>query len=199
MLLADGYADVAGGKLANVETRLQMFAKPRSRPDPADLSVTLERLQQPVDLERYLALFRRVGAPWLWFSRLKMSAGELAVILNDPNVETYALRDGVDDAGILELDFRVEGECELSFFGVVDQLVGRGAGSWLMNRAIERAWSRPIRRFWVHTCTLDHPRAVAFYMKSGFVPYERAVEVTEDPRVCGLLPRETAPGVPILQ
>ncbi len=57
------------------------------------------------------------------------------------------------------------------------KFVGSGAGRWMMNRAIERAWSQPIRRFWVHTCTLDHPAAVAFYIRSGFVPFRRRIEI----------------------
>lgn len=67
-----------------------------------------------------------------------------------------------------------------------------------MNRAIDLAWSRPIERFWVHTCTLDHPRAVDFYVRSGFRPYERKIEILDDPRVIGLLPRSAAPDIPIL-
>jgi hypothetical protein len=48
-----------------------------------------------------------------------------------------------------------------------------------MNRAIERAWSRPIRRFWAHTCTLDHPSALGFYKRSGFRPFRRQVEIVK--------------------
>ena len=40
-----------------------------------------------------------------------------------------------------------------------------------MNRALELAWSRPISRVWVHTCTFDHPSALAFYQRSGFLPF----------------------------
>jgi hypothetical protein len=68
-----------------------------------------------------------------------------------------------------------------------------------MNRAIERAWARPIHRFWVHTCTLDHPGALGFYIRSGFRPYARRVEVADDPRLVGLAPRTSAPHVPIIE
>jgi hypothetical protein len=37
-------------------------------------------------------------------------------------------------------------------------------------RAIERAWARAIDRFWVHTCTHDHPGALAFYLRTGSGP-----------------------------
>ena len=55
------------------------------------------------------------------------------------------------------LIFASHGQCELTFFGVTAKLIGSGAGRWLMNRALERAWSRQVARVWVHTCTLDHP------------------------------------------
>ena len=83
------------------------------------------------------------------------------------------------DEGLLELDFRQSGECELAFFGVTGREIGTGAGRWLMNRAIEQAWAHPIRRFWVHTCTLDHAGALAFYVRSGFVPYRRQIEIAD--------------------
>ena len=69
---------------------------------------------------------------------------------------------------------------------------------WLMNRALEKVWQRPLSRFWVHTCTLDHPRALNFYRAQGFVPYARAIETFTDPRASGLLPAEAAPHVPLL-
>ena len=102
------------------------------------------------------------------------------------------------DVGLLELDFRTEGEVELAFLGLVPGFIGQGAGRFLMNEAIARAFARPIRRFFVHTCTLDAPGALAFYLRSGFTPYKRAIEVADDPRLLGFLPRESAPHVPVL-
>jgi hypothetical protein len=67
-----------------------------------------------------------------------------------------------------------------------------------MDQAIVRAWSRPIQRFHVHTCTLDHPNAVAFYVRSGFTPIRRAVEVALDPRLVGELPRDVAAHAPLI-
>jgi len=101
--------------------------------------------------------------------------------------------------GLLELDFREPRECELAFYGLTDRVLGQGAGRWLMNRAIERAWARPLERFWVHTCTLDHPGALAFYVRSGFRAYARRVEVADDPRLAGHVPRMAAPHVPLIE
>jgi GNAT superfamily N-acetyltransferase len=188
---------VPRGKLAAIQTFLEMRAKPAQRPSRVDPSWRVERFE-PIDLERFYALFHRVGDEQLWTLRLQMPRDEVARLLGDPRFELHVLVTGEGDAGILELDFRVEGECELSLFGVAPSLVGTGAGRYLMNRGIEIAWSHPIERFWLHTCTLDHPNALAFYRRSGFEPYARAVEVFDDPRYLGLTRRDAAAAVPIL-
>jgi GNAT superfamily N-acetyltransferase len=198
MTIPSGYHDVAPGQLANVATFLEMSAAPPQRPDPPGLNCRLERVESP-DPAWYRSLFQRVGEPYLWSSRLAIDDAELLRILRDPGIEVYVLSDEAGaDAGLLELDFRVAGHCEIGFFGLLDRMVGTGAGRFLMNRTLERAWTRDVERVWVHTCNLDHPSALPFYIRSGFKPYKREVEIYDDPRVTGLQPRDAAPGVPIL-
>jgi ketosteroid isomerase-like protein len=67
-----------------------------------------------------------------------------------------------------------------------------------MHEALTRAWRDGITRVHVHTCTLDHPAAVAFYVRSGFVPYKREVEVAPDPRLTGELPPSAGAHAPVL-
>jgi GNAT superfamily N-acetyltransferase len=197
MQLPDGHHDVPAGKLAMIVTSLAMTAPPPTRPDPVPAPWRLERVEVP-EPEAYRALYRRVGQDWLWFSRLRMTDAALLAILRDPDVAVYRLVAATGEAGLLELDFREAGSCELSFFGLVPELIGGGAGRWLMNRALDLAWARPIGRFWVHTCTLDHPKALDFYIRSGFDPTGRQVEIADDPRANGILPREVAPQIPLL-
>jgi GNAT superfamily N-acetyltransferase len=197
--LEDGYSVLRPGKLANVVTCLEMTEMPVPKPGRQGSSgLALHRVEHP-KLDAYRALFRRVGEDWMWFSRLIMPDERLRQILTDPKVELYTLRDGAADIGLLELDFREEGQCELAFFGVVPEAIGQGAGRFLMDRAIERAWVRPIRRLWVHTCSFDHPSALSFYRRSGFRPYAYAVEVHDDPRLTGHLPRTAAPHIPLVE
>lgn len=196
VLNLDGYTDLPPGKIAAVVTYLEMRAPPAPSSVKAQDGWELQPLNH--EHERYRILYRRIGEPWLWFSRVVMSDAELASILGNPRVEAYALNDGKEDIGLLELDFRSEGEAELAFLGLVPGATGQGAGHFLMSEAIRRAFSRPIRRFFVHTCSLDHPGAVAFYMRSGFTPYRRAIEVADDPRIQGFLPRDCAPQIPII-
>lgn len=199
MPLQDGYTDVPRGKIASVVTHLEMLAPPPGRSAPCVPGGAVRAVIQP-DTEWYRDLYRRVGAmDWLWFSRLQMETAELEAIVCDPKVELFALTmDGADE-GLLELDFRKEGECELAFFGVTGNMIGKGAGRLLMSAAIAAAWTHPITRFWVHTCTWDHPNALGFYMRSGFQPHRLQIEVADDPRLNGILPQTAAPQVPIIR
>lgn len=196
-VLSDGFHDVPAGKLAAIVTYLEMRERPALRPEPSEAPWHLRRVERP-EPAWYRTLFRRVGEDWLWFSRLELADEALAAVLADPRVEVYGVQQAGEDEGLLELDFREEGQCELAFFGLTAALHGKGAGRWLMNRALERAWSRPIERLWVHTCTLDHPAALAFYQRSGFRPYRRQVEIADDPRLLGQSPREAAAHVPVI-
>lgn len=194
-MLPDGYTDLPPGKLASVVTYLEMRCRPRL--ERAIGRWDLRRITQP-DPAVYRALFREIGAPWLWFSRLALEDAALAALLGHPEVDLFYLYDGATPRGLLELDRRHFPGIEIAFIGVTEELTGKGAGRFLMNLALEQAWAHNPERVWLHTCTLDHPRALPFYLRSGFVPYKRALEIAADPRLQGLLPRDAAPGIPIL-
>jgi GNAT superfamily N-acetyltransferase len=196
--IALGYSDVPPGHVASVVTCLEMRSKPQQETLPLPEGITLAPLVN-VDLVAYRALFRKIGAKWLWFSRLYMADDKLTSILNDPNVEAWVIRDGAEDIGMLELDFSEPGQCELVFLGLVEGTTGKGLGRAIMSRATERAFAKPIERFWVHTCTFDHPSALNFYIRSGFVPYAFQVEVQADPRLTGHLPADAAPHIPLIR
>lgn len=196
-ILPDGYSDVPPRKIAAVVTHLEMTERPALPSDPPG-AWTFRRVQAP-GFDWFRDLYRRVGAEWLWFSRLRMSDAELAAILHAPPVEVYALAQDGCDEGLLELDFREPGQCELAFFGLTAKLIGTGAGRFLMNRALQRAWRPGVIRVWVHTCSFDHPNALAFYQRAGFRPFRRQVEVADDPRLDGTLSRDVARHVPIME
>jgi GNAT superfamily N-acetyltransferase len=193
-----GYSPLPHGHVANVATFLEMKSPPAELPQIQAADLTIGRWKDP-DLATYRALFKTIGESWLWQSRLVMPDEKLRGIFRDPDVEIYRLFRNEAVVGLLELDFSSPGECELSFFGLVPQEIGKGAGRFLMTEAIDRAWRRPIKRFWVHTCTFDHPAALGFYKRSGFTPYDVQVEVHPDPRLTGHMPREAAPHVAIIE
>jgi GNAT superfamily N-acetyltransferase len=150
------------------------------------------------DLRRYRALYRAVGEPWLWFSRARLSDSRLRSILEDVRVEPLAFQANGRDLGLIELDFRIAGQCELSFLGLLPEAIGQGFGRILIQEAIRRAFAKPIERLWLHTCTLDHPAALPFYIAAGLRPYRRAIEIAQDPRLTGELPRDAAPHLPVI-
>lgn len=182
------------GDLAAVVTYLEM-TEPPAEPVPAT-SLQLRRIRPTLD--DYRALFRKIGAPWLWFSRLAMADAELEAIITDPGVELLEVAAVEAVVGMLELDFRTAGECEIAFIGLVPSLTGEGHGRWLIAEAVHRAWRDGVTRVHVHTCSLDHPAALAAYRRAGFVPYKRAIERFADPRLSGILPADAAPQVPLL-
>jgi GNAT superfamily N-acetyltransferase len=194
----NGYYDLPPGKIASVVTYLEMTDPPLLRPPPEAPGLALRRVERP-DLAWYQDLFRRIGTEWLWFGRLVMPDEAVRAIIEHPEVEVYALTRGGQDQGLLELDRREPPDIELAYFGVSPELTGQGAGRWLIAQALQLAWHHRPRRFWVHTCTLDHPGALPFYQRAGFRPYRRAVEVADDPRLIGLAPRDSARWLPLIE
>ncbi|MEM7643629.1 MAG: GNAT family N-acetyltransferase [Pseudomonadota bacterium] len=192
--LAPGFHRVPPGHLATTVTHLEMTGRPAPRPAPP-VAAALTPVPSP-GTDWYRDLFRHVGADWLWTSRLAMPQAELTAILGDPDVEIFAVRQGRRDEGLLELDFRAERAAELAFFGLSSTLQGGGAGRWLMNHALDRVFAR-VDRVTVHTCTLDHPAALPFYLRTGFRIVRQEVEILADPRLNGTLPADAGPHVPL--
>ena len=185
--------DIPAGQLGAVVTFLEMTERPRPRPLPSS-ALRLERWPAP-DPARYRALFTRVGGRWLWYSRLLMDDETLRANIG----ELWAVTDRGIEVGMIELDFRSEGECLIRFLGLVPELAGKGHGNWLFGQLLALAWRPGIRRVHVNTCSLDHPAALPAYLKAGFVAYKRALETFPDPRAGGVLPPDCAPQVPLVR
>ncbi|WP_076068456.1 GNAT family N-acetyltransferase [Sphingomonas montana] len=188
---------VADTDVATVVTTLAMTRRPAARPLPPG-PLRLVRWRTPA-ITAYRTLFARVGTPWLWYSRLAMDDARLAAILADRQVAVHAVIDPAGiEVGMLELDHSLTGTCRIAYFGFIPELAGRGHGRWLMAHALTLGWRPDTQRMLVHTCTLDHPRALGFYRAQGFRAIARTLETFPDPRVSGLLPADAAPQVPLL-
>jgi GNAT superfamily N-acetyltransferase len=197
-MLSDGYHDVPVGKLAMVITHLEMRTRAALRPAPPPKGVTLRPMEN-VTLDQYRDIFKRVGQDWLWFSRLTMGDKDLSAIIHHPDVCLFTLEQEGKSQALLELNFSVDGECELVFFGLTKELIGTGAGRYLMNFAIQTAWDRSIERFHLYTCSLDSPAALRFYARSGFTAIGRKIEVADDPRATLGWDETLAEHVPIIR
>ncbi len=199
--LTPGFHAVSPGHIAAIVTHLDMTEAPDTEVRRAPQGVTLERWIRP-DLDAYRRLFRSVGETWLWFSRLALDDAALTDVLHDQRAEVYTVQRGGHAVGLLELDFRAAPVAELAFFGLVPEAAGQGIGRWLMAEALAKAWDpsrRPQTRvLTVHTCTLDSPAALPFYLRSGFRAVRREVEIAPDPRCTGWLGKDAAPKTPVI-
>jgi GNAT superfamily N-acetyltransferase len=182
------------GHIGAVVTFLEMNERPARAAIP-DSPLRLRRWHG-IDPDRYRSLFRRVGAKWLWFSRLAMDDATLMETV----AEVHAVVDESDrEVGLLELDFRAPGQCLIRFLGLVPELSGRGHGRWLFAQTLDLAWREGIEIVRVHTCSLDHPAALPAYLRAGFRARSRAFESFPDPRLTGVLPRDAAPQLPLVE
>jgi GNAT superfamily N-acetyltransferase len=195
--LPNGYYELPPGKLANIATYLEMQTLPERKLAPFAPGLALVPVGDMPTAE-YRAHFKSVGQNLLWFSRLLMDDDKLRAVLDNPAIQSFVFHGPDKMLGLLELNFEDMAHCELAFFGLVPDAVGNGLGRMLMDEAIRRAFARPIGRLWLHTCTLDHPAAMPFYLRSGFTPYARYIEVHDDPRLQGKLPLTAAPQIPLL-
>jgi GNAT superfamily N-acetyltransferase len=169
-------------KIETVVTYLEMTAPPRHPEVPPVLGkLALLRAEAPT-LSFYRYLYDAVGRPWAWVDRKRLSDDELAAIIQDPAVEIYVLYMAGVPAGYAELDLRDRPEIELAYMGLMPEAIGKGLGPYLLDWVIRRAWEESPSRLWVHTCTLDHPKALALYQRFGFKPYMQRTEDV-DPEV----------------
>ena len=52
--------------------------------------------------------------------------------------------------------------------------------SHLLNWLVDYVWLKnKTKRFWLHTCDLDHPKAINVYEKAGFVFYKEEIEMVD--------------------
>lgn len=195
-MLDNGFFPLPPGKLAALVTYLEHDLAGMCAEGLAE-AMPLQRLDG-VHVERYRALFTAVGQDWLWFSRLRLPLAELRHILAHPDVHAFALHADGQDVGLLELDLRKKARPELAFFGLAPSHVGKGLGRGLMQVALQKAKALGAKCLHVHTCSLDHPAALGFYIKSGFKPVGRALEIFDDPRLDGTLAKEAARWLPLL-
>src|SRR5690349_15595824 len=129
--------------------------------------------------------------------RRKMDDADLAAVIHDPRVEVMVLYVGGVPAGFAELNRRRAEAVDLSYFGMIPDFIGMRLGPFLLNCAVDAAWSGVAKKLTVNTCTLDHPKALGLYQRAGFTPVRQVTRITDDPRVTGLLPANAAPQHPI--
>jgi GNAT superfamily N-acetyltransferase len=152
---------------------------------PLREGLRIERAEIPCpELNRFF--YASVGGDLFWVDRLAWTYDEWKAWLDRPELETWIGSVSGTPAGYFEIERQAEGSVEIAYFGLLPQFVGRGLGGALLSRAVERAWELGADRVWLHTCSLDHPSALAAYQARGFRIFQTETAVREMP--------ETSPG-----
>ncbi|MDF0729543.1 GNAT family N-acetyltransferase [Pseudomonas entomophila] len=146
----------------------------KAKPARADLQIIECEIPQP-QLNRFL--YQLVGAAWNWTDLNRWSDAQWQALVEQPGHRTWVAYHRGAIAGYFEL-YRPDGhEVEIRYFGLAPQFFDQGFGGVLLSEAIARAWEWPgTRRVWVHTCSLDHPAALANYQARGMRMYKEEVE-----------------------
>lgn len=151
---------------------LEMLSRSqRAVPAPRE-GLTVVQAKRP-SVAFYRFLYNTVGQAYNWHSRGRLPDTELAALIQDPLNEVHVLYAEGTPAGFAELLRRTPDEIELIQFGLMPECIGQGLGKWFLQWAIDKAWSYSPRRFWLHTCTLDHSAALPNYLKAGFQLYKQ--------------------------
>ena len=162
-------------------TYLAMHARPNIPPPPPPLLMTAILHCENPAVHFYRYLYDTIGQPYFWVERRLWSDEKLAAMLGNEKLALYALYIAGAPGGMAELDFREEGVCQIAYFGLMPEFTGRKIGPWFLHQAVELAWSEPIGKLLVNTCTLDHRKALATYQRAGFEPYARAERTVHVP------------------
>ena len=162
----------AGETVDYTVTFLEMAARPSYGwpATPTGMTGALLKAETP-PVWYFRALYDAVGRDYAWTDLHASEDAEIAEWLINPDVALYSLIDHGWPQGFFVLDWRADETCDLAYFGLVPEAVGRGLGTWMLRTAILTGWAREgVTRLSVNTCTLDHPRALIQYQKQGFTP-----------------------------
>ena len=118
--------------------------------------------------------YKQVGKKHRWIDRLSWSDEKWINYISNQNLETYVISEHEDLAGFFELLYNPElKETEISYFGLLEEYIGKGIGGFALSEAIKKSFEKNIKRVWLHTCTLDHPNALKNYIARGMKVFRK--------------------------
>ena len=164
-----------GDEIEYTVTYLEMAERPVA-PTPArpsNVQTALLRAEDP-PAEYFLYLYGMVGRDYEWTDWFQRPREDVEAFVSNPDVVLYTLMLEGWPGGFFMLDASEAGTCDLAYFGLMPQAVGRKLGHWFLSTAVESGWAMPgTERMTVNTNTLDHPRAIGLYQRVGFQPVRR--------------------------
>ena len=132
----------------------------------------VKKVQPDYQLNKFF--YKQVGKKHRWIDRLSWSDEQWMNYISNKNLETYIICEKVDLLGFFELLHNPElEETEISYFGLLEEYIGKGIGGYALTEAIRKAFEKNIKRVWLHTCTLDHPNALKNYLARGMTVFKK--------------------------
>ena len=132
----------------------------------------IKKIKPDFQLNKFF--YKQVGKNHRWIDRLTWSDEKWINYISNRNLETYIISESCDLAGFFELLHNPElKETEISYFGLLEEYIGKGIGGYALSIAIKKSFERNIRRVWLHTCTLDHPNALKNYIARGMTVFKK--------------------------
>ena len=122
------------------------------------------------------SMYCRIGADWSWQEKRDWDDANWRAYAEAPELHTFAASWAGEPAGYFELREDPHGGIEIVYFGLLRAFIGKGLGGAMLSSALEHAWRLGPDRVWVHTCTLDHPAALANYQARGLRIYRTGTE-----------------------
>lgn len=122
-------------------------------------------------------MYQFVGQHWQWFDKLSWSDSQWQDYAENDNLRIFIGYFQGSPAGYYELQQQTDGDVEIKYFGLGKAFIGKGLGGYILSHAIATAWQwQGTKRVWVHTCSLDHPSALANYKARGLQQYKVEIE-----------------------
>lgn len=152
---------------------LEMLRPDELRPKRAGPEFRVNRVEVPCpEFNRFL--YTAVGWQWSWIDKLPWTYEQWEAYVKRPQLGTWVGYLSGTPAGYFELEQQDAGDIEIAYFGMLPHFIGKGLGGPLLTAAIENGWGWGARRVWVHTCSLDHPQALANYLARGFRQFKES-------------------------
>ena len=132
----------------------------------------IKKIQPDFQLNKFF--YKHVGKKHRWVDRLSWPDEKWISYISNKNLETYVISVNDDLAGFFELLYNPElKETEISYFGLLEEYIGKGIGGYALSVAIKKSFQKNINRVWLHTCTLDHPNALKNYIARGMTVFKK--------------------------
>ena len=125
-------------------------------------------IKNPPDFQLNKFFYKQIGKSYRWIDRLIWDDNAWMNYTNNSNLETYILSESDELVGFFELLFHPDlNKCELAYFGILDQYIGKKYGSYLLSEALKLGFRKNTNKVWLHTCSLDHKHALKNYLDRG--------------------------------